>query len=37
MFRGSLGLSRGQQAIKFEDRVRRPNSASLEHLPAKRN
>ena len=23
MFRGSFGLSRGQQAIKFEERVRR--------------
>jgi flagellar motor switch protein FliM len=37
MFRASLGLSRGQQAIKFEDRVRRPNPATLENLPAKRN
>jgi flagellar motor switch protein FliM len=37
MFRGSLGLSRGQQAIKFEDRVRRPNPATIEHLPVKRN
>ncbi len=35
MFRGSFGLSRGQQAIKFEERVRRNNPA-LEHLPVKR-
>jgi len=37
MFRGSFGLSRGQQAIKFEERVRRSSSASTEHLPVKRN
>ena len=37
MFRGSLGMSRGHQAIKFEDRVRRPNPTTLEHLPVKRN
>ena len=37
MFRGSFGLSRGQQAIKFEERVRRPSPATLEHLPVKRN
>jgi flagellar motor switch protein FliM len=37
MFRASLGLSRGQQAIKFEDRIRRPNPTPLEHLPVKRN
>src|SRR5579883_1251936 len=36
MFRGSFGLSRGQQAIKFEERVRRPNPATFEHLPVKR-
>ncbi|HEY0340056.1 MAG TPA: flagellar motor switch protein FliM [Steroidobacteraceae bacterium] len=35
MFRGSFGLSRGQQAIKFEERVRR-NNPVLEHLPVKR-
>ena len=27
MFRGSFGLSRGQQAIKFEERVRRAQAA----------
>jgi len=37
MFRGSFGLSRGRQAIKFEDRVRRPSAASIENLPVKRN
>jgi flagellar motor switch protein FliM len=37
MFRGSFGLSRGHQAIKFEDRVRRPSAASIENLPVKRN
>jgi hypothetical protein len=35
MFRGSFGLSRGQQAIKFEERVRR-NSPVIEHMPVKR-
>jgi flagellar motor switch protein FliM len=35
MFRGSLGMSRGQQAIKFEDRVRRATIPS--NLPVKRN
>jgi flagellar motor switch protein FliM len=37
MFRGSFGLSRGQQAIKFEERVRRPTPTTFEHLPVKRN
>jgi flagellar motor switch protein FliM len=37
VFRGGLGLSRGQQAIKFEERVRRPVPASIEHLPVKRS
>ena len=37
MFRGSFGLSRGHQAITFEDRVRRPSAASIETLPVKRN
>jgi flagellar motor switch protein FliM len=37
MFRGSFGLSRGHQAIKFEDRVRRPNGTAIENLPVKRN
>ena len=36
MFRGSFGLSRGQQAIKFEERVRRPNPV-IDHLPVKRS
>ena len=36
MFRGSFGLSRGQQAIKFEERVRR-NNPVIEHLPVKRS
>jgi flagellar motor switch protein FliM len=37
MFRGSFGLSRGQQAIKFEEKVRRISSANIENLPVKRN
>ena len=36
MFRGSFGLSRGQQAIKFEERVRR-NTPVIDHLPVKRS
>jgi flagellar motor switch protein FliM len=36
MFRGSLGLSRGQQAIKFEERIRR-NNPGTDHLPVKRS
>jgi len=36
MFRGSFGLSRGQQAIKFEERVRRSPTV-IDHLPVKRN
>ena len=36
VFRGSFGLSRGQQAIKFEERVRRNNPA-IDHLPVKRS
>jgi flagellar motor switch protein FliM len=36
MFRGSFGVSRGQQAIKFEERVRRNNPA-IDHLPVKRS
>jgi flagellar motor switch protein FliM len=37
MFRGSFGLSRGQQAIKFEERIRRSSlPVVIEHLPAKR-
>jgi len=37
MFRGSFGLSRGQQAIKFEEKVRRSGTANPENLPVKRN
>jgi flagellar motor switch protein FliM len=37
MFRGALGLSRGQQAIKFEERIRRTPSATIDHLPVKRS
>lgn len=37
MFRGSFGLSRGQQAIKFEERVRRNSTVNSENLPVKRN
>ena len=37
MFRGSFGLSRGQQAIKFEEKVRRGGSTNTENLPVKRN
>jgi flagellar motor switch protein FliM len=38
MFRGSFGLSRGQQAIKFEEKVRRNGSSiNPDNLPAKRN
>ena len=36
MFRGSFGLSRGQQAIKFEERVRR-NNPVIAQLPVKRS
>jgi flagellar motor switch protein FliM len=37
MFRGSFGLSRGHQAIKFEERVRRSNPAMIEHMPIKKS
>ena len=37
MFRGSFGLSHGQQAIKFEEKVRRGGFANPENLPVKRN
>ena len=37
MFRGSFGLSRGQQAIKFEERIRRSSVTNPENLPVKRN
>ncbi|MGH8323701.1 MAG: FliM/FliN family flagellar motor switch protein, partial [Steroidobacteraceae bacterium] len=37
MFRGSFGLSHGQQAIKFEERVRRNSPVTIDHMPVKRN
>jgi flagellar motor switch protein FliM len=38
MFRGTFGVSRGQQAIKLEEKVRRSNSsASTELIAVKRN
>jgi flagellar motor switch protein FliM len=35
MFRGSYGLSHGQQAVKFEERIRR-NSPATDLVPTKR-
>ena len=35
VFRGTLGLSRGQQAIKVEERVRRPRNVMTESIPKK--
>jgi flagellar motor switch protein FliM len=35
VFRGTLGLSRGQQAIKVEERVRRPRNVMSESIPKK--
>ncbi len=35
VFRGTLGLSRGQQAIKVEERVRRPRNVMAEAIPKK--
>ena len=35
VFRGTLGLSRGQQAIKVEERVRRPRNVMTENIPKK--
>ncbi len=35
VFRGTLGLSRGQQAIKVEERVRRPRNVMSESIPRK--
>ena len=37
LFRGSFGLSRGQQAITFEERVRRASATNPDNLPVKRN
>jgi flagellar motor switch protein FliM len=36
LFRGSFGVSRGQQAVKVEERIRRSNLAALDSAPAKR-
>jgi flagellar motor switch protein FliM len=35
VFRGTLGLSRGQQAIKVEEKVRRPRNVMTEAIPKK--
>lgn len=35
VFRGTLGLSRGQQAIKVEEKVRRPRNVMIESIPKK--
>jgi flagellar motor switch protein FliM len=35
VFRGTLGLSRGQQAIKVEEKVRRPRNVMTESIPKK--
>jgi len=35
VFRGTLGLSRGQQAIKVDERVRRPRNVMTENVPKK--
>jgi len=37
VFRGSFGLSRGQQAIKFEERMRRNNPVTIENMTGKRS
>jgi flagellar motor switch protein FliM len=37
VFRGSFGLSRGQQAVKVEERMRRNGLAAIENLVEKRN
>jgi hypothetical protein len=36
MFRGTFGVSRGHQAIKLEEKVRRNNPAT-DLIPIKRN
>ncbi len=36
VFRGTFGLSRGQQAIKVEERVRRIKSPMLENATLKK-
>jgi flagellar motor switch protein FliM len=35
ILRGTLGLSRGQQAIKVEDRIHRPRNIMSENIPKK--
>jgi flagellar motor switch protein FliM len=35
VFRGTLGLSRGQQAIKVEEKVRRPRTVMPDQIPKK--
>jgi flagellar motor switch protein FliM len=37
VFRGSFGISRGQQAVKVEERMRRHNPVMLDALTGKRN
>jgi len=37
VFRGSFGLSRGQQAVKVEDKIRRLKIAGADGAPGKRN
>ena len=37
VFRGGFGLSRGQQAIKFEERVRRNNPVTIDNMTGKRS
>ncbi len=32
VFKGTLGLSRGQQAIKFEDRITRRRSSVTDNI-----
>ena len=36
VFRGSFGLSRGQQAVKVEERVRRNAPSPIDSLTVKR-
>jgi flagellar motor switch protein FliM len=36
IFRGSFGLSRGQQAVKIEERIRRPKSSANDALIVKK-
>ncbi|MDB6089971.1 MAG: flagellar motor switch protein FliM [Gammaproteobacteria bacterium] len=36
VFRGSFGLSRGQQAVKFDERMRRSSPVTLDNTTAKR-